>query len=459
MKRVLLLLSAACSQPAAPEAWPLSSDGTHLRDAVGRIALLRGVNVRAQGVFDVTFDDGRTALEAIPEITQQDFFRMRELGFTLVRLPINWSALAPERGTLDEPYLDRVNALVDEAALAELFVLIDIHQDAYSKEIGEDGAPLWAIQPPPQMLLQGPLTDLDARRTSPEVTAAFDTFFDKADAAGLQKDFLFALGRVAERWADNASVIGFEIFNEPPVGEDLVDTFQFAAAERVHAKAPTKLVMFEPSAVRNLFDFVPKATAPFPVPNAVYAPHVYTYVFYSDQTQLQNLTADALEPSVEAARAEATAWKTPLLIGEYGIGPTMPNADMWMGVEAELHDRFLASDAFWLWKEESQGSWGVFDVSGSTWTERPQVIQWISRVHASRIAGDVIGNTYNYTTGALTLEVKSGSTHGQPHTIYIPERAARTYTVTCDNVALATTRDDFTGIIAPSCDSVLYVAP
>ena len=68
--------------------------------------------------------------------------------------------------------------------------MIDLHEDAYSKEIGEDGAPLWAIQPPPTELLQGPLDDLGSRRTSAQVTAAFDTFFDRADPAGVRAQFL-----------------------------------------------------------------------------------------------------------------------------------------------------------------------------------------------------------------------------------------------------------------------------
>ena len=69
-------------------------------------------------------------------------------------------------------------------------------------------------------------------------------------------------------------MIGFELFNEPPVGQQEVDAFTFAAAARVHAATPHKLVFFEPTATRNLFDFAPKASAPFPVENAVYAPHV-----------------------------------------------------------------------------------------------------------------------------------------------------------------------------------------
>ncbi len=452
--RSLVVVLAACSSSAPPRATPLASDGTHLRDELGRIALLRGVNARVNGVFDVTFSDGRTALEPIPDLTADDCARMRELGLDLLRLPINWSAIEPAQGSFDDAYLARVDAAVQCAAGAGMYVLIDLHQDAYSKEIGEDGAPLWAIDPPPDMLLQGPLDDLSARRTSPQVTAAFDTFFTVGDPSGLQAAFDDMLGHVAAQWAADPAVIGFELYNEPPVGEDLVDAFHRAAAARVHAVAPKKLVLFEPSAVRNLFDFVPKATAPFPTPNAVYAPHVYTFVFYSDQTQLQNLTPDALEPSVDAARAEAEAWKTPLVITEYGIGPTAPNADLWMGTEAELHDRFLASDAFWLWKEESQGAWGVYDHnSDGTWTERPQVVAWLSRIHAARIAGDVIGNTYDHATGALHLEVR-GAAH--PHEIYTPSPA---FTAACNGTALASMRDDATGIISVACDGALDVAP
>ena len=458
MRRTALLLIAACSGGHPHPTTPLSSDGTNLRDAEGRIAILRGVNARVDGVFDVTFSDGRTALEPIPALTADDCARMRQLGLDLLRLPINWSGIEPAQGMFDDAYLARVDAAVQCAAAAGMFVLIDLHQDAYSKEIGEDGAPLWAIQPPPTMLLQGPLTDLTARRSSAQVTAAFTTFFDPGDASGLQAAYLDMLDVVAARWADDPAVIGFELYNEPPVGEDEVDAFQAAAAARVRRAAPDKLVAFEPSAVRNLFDFAPLAKHPFPTASSVYAPHIYTFVFYSDQTQLQNLTPDALEPSVESARAEASAWHTPLLVTEYGIGPTAPNADLWMGVEAELHDRFLASDAFWLWKEESQGSWGVYDAhSDGTWTERPQVVAWISRIHAARIAGTVVANTYDHTTGALHLEVRGAGT--TPHVVYIPGRAAATYRLLCNGAAVTADRDPATGLVEIPCDGSLDVSP
>jgi hypothetical protein len=45
---IWLLLLAACGGDAR-KTTPLASDGTHLRDAQGRIALLRGINARVAG--------------------------------------------------------------------------------------------------------------------------------------------------------------------------------------------------------------------------------------------------------------------------------------------------------------------------------------------------------------------------------------------------------------------------
>lgn len=452
MRRIAILGAlAACGGSDAPATSPLASDGTHLRDAQGRIALLRGVNARVDGVFDASFADGRTPLEPIPPLETSDCARMRSLGLDFLRLPINWSAIEPVQGSYDDAYLDRVDAAVQCAASAGIVVMIDLHQDAYSKEIGEDGAPLWAIQPAPTMLLEGPLVDLGERRTSPQVTAAFNTFFDRADPAGVRAAFLAVLDHVAARWADDPAVIGFEIYNEPPVGDSLVTPFSIEAAARIRTAAPAKLVMFEPSATRNLFDFAPKSMTPFPTRDAVYAPHVYTFVFDADPARLMALTPADLEPSVEGARAEATAWHTPLMIGEYGIGPTQPNANLWMGVQAQLHDRYLASDAFWVWKEESQGAWGVFDFSAGSWSERPQVVAWLSRIHAARIAGEVTANEYDYMTGALHLETHGSST---PHSIYIPSPV---FTATCNGAGVTGVRDPATGLVELACDGTLDV--
>jgi len=75
--------------PPAPRSTPLRADAGAFRRSDGRWWILRGVNARVKAVFDVTFDDGRQPLEEIPDFTVDDARWARQLGFNLLRLPIN----------------------------------------------------------------------------------------------------------------------------------------------------------------------------------------------------------------------------------------------------------------------------------------------------------------------------------------------------------------------------------
>ena len=249
--------------------------------------------------------------------------------------------------------------------------------------------------------------------------------------------------------------------NEPDTGADKLDAFQETAAGVVREAAPDKLVFFEPPTVRNLTDFVPVSKVPFSVDGAVYAPHVYTFVFQPDPTAFDTFTPDQLEPSVAAARAEADGWHTPLFIGEYGVGPGDAQHDLWMQTEAQLHDRYLASDAFWVWKEQSQGGWGVYDHDDATgaWTERPQVVAWLSRVHAARIGGDPTQVAYDPQADAIHVELAPGSATDAPTLVYVPERMATAYQVRCDGAPVAAPRDPATGLVSVACGGMIDVGP
>src|SRR5262245_64685294 len=91
----IILLVVAADAGAALDGRRVHFTAGRLRDQRGREITLRGVNARVQGVFDVTFDDGRLPLEPIPGFDDGDAERMRAFGFNLLRLPISWSALEP----------------------------------------------------------------------------------------------------------------------------------------------------------------------------------------------------------------------------------------------------------------------------------------------------------------------------------------------------------------------------
>jgi len=399
----------------------ISSDGRMLRDELGRALLLRGINARVDGVFDVDLGKGRVPLEEAPELTDADCQQMAEWGINLVRLPIQWSGVEPERDRFDEAYLSRVDAAVDCIHAAGVSVLVDLHQDAYSKEIGEDGAPLWAIEPPPEELLEGPLTgeELQRRRFSAPVTAAFASFFDENDRFGLQAEYIAMLEHVAKRYREYPGVIGIDLFNEPVVDTTLLRSFHQAAAEAVRKVAPDLLIFFEPTGPRGYVGSEAPVNPPFGVSGAVYAPHLYPAVFLSSEEQLLEVDIEELRSTFDAGADEAAEWKTPWLVGEFGGPPATAFEDKYLGLMYRLLDERFISATLWLWKEDSQGSWGLFDTKkNGDWTPRPAMVNIVSRPYIERAAGTPTRMTVE--SGALELRFNEG--FAAAHRVYVPTR-------------------------------------
>jgi len=428
--------SSPCGRAASPGA-PFGVQCGELVDAAGRVVRLRGVNARVDGVFDVTFDDGRTAVEPIPAFDANDATALRDFGFDALRLPINWSALEPTKdGGFDEQYLDRVQGVVDTAAAAGLLVLLDFHQDAYSKEIGEDGAPLWAIVPPPTELLQGPLGpgELEQRRLSKQVLAAFDTFFGESpEGDELRSRFTAAAVHVAERFASHDAVVGIEIFNEPQATDAGVARLNAVAHPALRAAAPDKLYVFEPPVTRNILDASSVPDEPLG-PMTGYAPHVYTLAFTGTDAQYQTMNKEMLRRSHENARIEADAWQAPLLETEWGFDPNATRADEYLTWQSELAAEYGASTFFWVWKEQSQGSWGCFDydAAANSWTERGETKKALARVRAARVAGWPTAESFDRASGTFELSFTAHRSLKAPHQIAVAPLLGAPTSVTCD---------------------------
>src|SRR5205823_11597120 len=104
---------------------PRIEDGQH------RQVLLRGVNTNQLGDY---YQADPTLPSTVP-LTEDDFAQMAAVGFDSVRLIVHWSLLEPRRGVFDQAYLDRVGQAVGWAAHHGLYVVLDMHQDAWGKYI------------------------------------------------------------------------------------------------------------------------------------------------------------------------------------------------------------------------------------------------------------------------------------------------------------------------------------
>jgi endoglycosylceramidase len=181
--------------------------------------------------------------------SDNDLAQMRGLGFNFIRLPVSWSQLEPTPGTYSAAYIDRIAQVVQWAGQQGIYVLIDMHEDNYSRFTPEtapvsvpplltptqeggghaDGAPPWAV-----MADGVPALSADGQgELNAFVETAFTNFWlnaipknsagqplpqGAAPGPGLQDHYIGAIAALAAHFKGNSTVVGYDIMNEPLPG-------------------------------------------------------------------------------------------------------------------------------------------------------------------------------------------------------------------------------------------------
>jgi len=346
----------------------LTASGPRLVDAQGAIAVLHGVNVNQLGEY---FRRDPSLPATLP-LSEQDFADMAALGMNMARLTLSWSLLEPQPGRISAEYLDRIRMALGWAHAHGVYVLLDIHQDGWGVHVdapagtdcrpgaspmtGWDGAPAWAT------LADG--TDpcqVTGRDMAPNVSRAFQSFY--MDRAGIQTHLVKAWAALAAAFADDTTVVGYDLLNEPNFAETppiastlLLANFHaraIAAIRAAEAQRPggyAHPVFIEPSIFWSGFGLDNLPPRDFtPDTQIVFAPHLYNESITSDQDLGINFVS--IERGFALAQGAARQLGMPLWIGEWGFFKSPSR-------EAALLDRQLAAEeaahigsAFWVWKQ------------------------------------------------------------------------------------------------------------
>ena len=496
-----LAAQAAANKPAASSSFQTQCDMADasvaspcvILDDAGRQIILRGVNARVKGIFDVNFSDGRKPLQSIVEFTKADTDAMRAMGFYFLRLPIQWSGIEPEMGKYDKAYIERIGKVLDLCHQAGIKVMLDMHQDAYSKEIGEDGAPLWAIVPAPEKRNPGGkfMDELIFMRLSAQTQKAFGSFWKNTpvNGKGLQDSFLDSMMQVVERYKDHPALVGMEIFNEPwldhingllgemeeakvpGLSQQLLLDFYAKAMPRMAQASPDKLIFFEPDVAKNYPHALPAdapsvnkpygAIVPSPIPwksdKTVYAPHFYVESFFLPGDQVDGfpkLKADdpEIDLNMRNSVAEARAYQAPLMIGEFGFTDKSPKYGEVLNKLMGFADQHAAHTAQWVWKENSQDSWGFYDFKNNKPILREKTAKQTARAYPQAISGRILSTTFNPANYELKVAYRYLETKA-PHSLFVPIKYAykNGYTVTCDGQPVKPTAADAFGQIQVEC--------
>jgi hypothetical protein len=150
---VALTTALGCTEPLPAPPSSVSevhTDLTHLKDAHGRYVNVHGVNLggSTKTPFTAPYDEDPEQLyftdldftyvnRPFP-IDEADhwFSVINDLGFNAVRFILNWEGIEPHaRGEYDEEYLDFIDQMVAKAGEHDIYVLMDMHQDMFSRHL------------------------------------------------------------------------------------------------------------------------------------------------------------------------------------------------------------------------------------------------------------------------------------------------------------------------------------
>jgi endoglycosylceramidase len=436
---LLFLLATHCG-PSRSTA-PIFSTGTQLVDHSGRSVVLRGVNIRADGFFDPYHGE-----LPLPPFTVEDCRVIgQDFGMNSLRLPINWSLLEPTQGgAIDRAYVQKVIQLSGDCLRQGVYTLVDLHQDAWSKYLGADGAPFWAHDP------ALPAADSDESKgnqatTSSAVQAAFAGFF--ADDT-LLHDYANMAAQLARLIDGQPGIIGLELMNEPLGTPAQLATFYGIVAPAVRAAAPGLPIYFEPDALRNVVDFA--NPDPLTVADTVYAPHLYTGVFQGNWM----IGDDArIDDSITNMLSEAAGAKAPVMVTELGNYPLDPVGAAWLTAAFAGLDAHALSASFWVYEEwpstcGSPSCWGFYDEAPATdangqvtytRTLRPAAVSLVARGYPRAIAGQLDSFSYDATSRTLTVQMQGNGglqLLSAPTAVYGGD-----VMVTCDGKVVKATRN------------------
>ena len=184
-------------------------EGQKFVDSFGRQVIFSGINFISKDPKE----------NYMPTNGVETFEQFRKWGFNCVRFGIIWDGLEPEPGKYNEEYLLEIDKRIQWAADNGIYVFLDMHQDLYGSKFS-DGAPEWATLDEGKPHESGAVWS-DSYLISPAVQTAFDNFWKNSpapDGIGLQDHYAKLWKHLAKRYANNTTVIGYDIMNEPFMG-------------------------------------------------------------------------------------------------------------------------------------------------------------------------------------------------------------------------------------------------
>jgi len=307
---------------AASEPSLLGTSGTWIINADQEVVLLRGVNYPG---YECTNR---------PKVHSEANYRLfASMGFNVVRLPISWALLEPRPGVFDASYLTRyVSRDVEWARKYGLYVILDMHQFGWAKRFGGCGMPDWAAQ------------------AYPATQAGMRQFVSKFWADNTLQNHLTEIWtKVARTYANNPTIAGYDLLNEPMVYTSVisylnashVNEFYLKVIRSIRTVDPNHIIFLEPANMFSNFEAGEKI---------VWSPHFYPLSFSSTYSSDARRILD--EDLMAKYKTFILKSKRPMWIGEFGAFMKDGTYQSWLQDAKGLFDKYQVGWAWWGFNTE-----------------------------------------------------------------------------------------------------------
>ncbi len=425
---LILVLPGLGAFSAGPSLQPLHVEEDRIVDSSGRQVILRGVNagMRSKMPPFYPFDpepDFKTALSRYTEVIDS-------LGANVVRLLMIYEAAEPVRGQYNNEYLSIYDSMVEAFAERGIRVIVDSHQDVFSRRFCGDGFPDWAI--PERFRDMDHRSDCrlwEARYFSNPVARSFDRFWSNED--GVQDNYVELFRMLAERYKDQPAVIGFEPMNEPFPGwwglshytswheEQLYPMYE-KVAKAVHSADPRYLVFIDICPLENTGMWKTEREKP-DISNLVLAPHYYD-LGYLGLASSPGGDIETMRKGLSKHMRWARDWVIPVLVSEYGVSMQRNDAGSYIQKLYSVFDRMHLSGTIWeasmsdtLWNFRQKN---IIEPDGEV---KPAAYN-IDRPCPRAVSGVIEKFSFDAQTKTFELSWTEAPDADSPTRIYLPPR-------------------------------------
>jgi endoglycosylceramidase len=337
--------------------------------------------------------------------TKEDYKKLNEWGFNLVRLLVFWEALEPIKGQYNLEYIQKVCQHIQWLKELKIEVLLDFHQDLFAHKFTGNGFPSWAIiDNSKSFKKQEPW---NKNYFQPAVLESYKNFWKNKD---LQVSYIKAISTLINNIKSFDNIVGIDVMNEPfPVSpfflsfenKNLTDLYELLQTAIKQAN-PNIHMFFEPWMSTSAG--LPSNLSYKTNDRDVYAPHFYD-PFCMENKPYEKFNRWLLKKSIEIKVREAQLLKCPIVYGEFGFPKEAKNWELGIKDFLTETDKYNTGWIYWSYDLINHGGMGLLN-SDKTPND---FLKNIVRIYPQRIAGKNPSYHSTDTEFSLTYELSDAT--------------------------------------------------